>query len=43
VVGVAGRFARELNQLRPSGLKLYDVQRLKEFVCWSRELDYRFK
>jgi uncharacterized LabA/DUF88 family protein len=42
-VGMAGRFAKELNQLQPAGLKLYEVKRLKEFLCWPRELDTKFK
>jgi hypothetical protein len=30
--------ARELNQLRADGLQVYDVRKLKEMICWSREL-----
>lgn len=42
-VGVAGRFARELNQLQPAGLKFYEVKKLREFLCWPRELDAKYK
>jgi len=42
-VGLAGRFAKELNQLQPAGLRFYEVKRLKEFLCWPRELDAKFK
>jgi len=41
--GVAGRFAKELNQLQPAGLRFFEVKRLKEFLCWPRELDPKFK
>lgn len=43
VVGLSGRFATELNQLRPAGLRLFEVKRLKEFICWPRELDAKFR
>jgi hypothetical protein len=42
-VGIGGRFATELNQLQPAGLKLIEVRRFREFLCWSRELDPKFK
>jgi uncharacterized LabA/DUF88 family protein len=42
-VGVSGRFAKELNQLQPAGLRFFEVKRLKEFLCWPRELDAKFK
>ncbi len=42
-VGVSGRFAKELNQLQPAGLRLYEVKRLKEFLCWPRELEAKYK
>jgi hypothetical protein len=38
VIGVSGMVARELNQLRADGLQVYDVRKLKEMICWSREL-----
>ena len=42
-VGLAGRFAKELNRLQPAGLRFYEVKRLREFLCWPRELDTKFK
>jgi hypothetical protein len=38
VFGVSGMVARELNQLRAKGLKVYDVRKIKEMICWSKEL-----
>lgn len=43
VFGIGGRIARELDELQPTGLAIYDVKRLKEFLCWPRELDPKFK
>jgi uncharacterized LabA/DUF88 family protein len=43
VFGIAGRIARELDELRTAGLKIYEVRRLKEFLCWPRELDAKYK
>ncbi len=42
-VGMAGRFAKELNQLRPVGLQFFEVKRLREFICWPRELEAKYK
>ncbi len=41
--GIAGRFAKELNRLQPAGLRFYEVKRLKEFLCWSRELPPKYR
>jgi hypothetical protein len=38
ICGMGGMVARELNQLRAHGLRVFDVRKLKEFICWSREL-----
>ncbi len=37
----AGRISSELNELRESGLKIFDIFELKEFICWSRESVYK--
>jgi len=37
----AGRISSELNELKKSGLKIFDIFDLKEFICWSRELFYK--
>lgn len=36
--GTAGRISSELNALRKSGLEIFDVFHLKEFICWKKEL-----
>ncbi|MDP1721795.1 MAG: NYN domain-containing protein [Candidatus Gottesmanbacteria bacterium] len=33
----AGRISRELSDLRRSGLEIFDIGDLKEFICWLRE------
>jgi uncharacterized LabA/DUF88 family protein len=43
IFGIGGRIARELNELQAAGLRIYEVKRLKEFICWSRELDPKYK
>jgi uncharacterized LabA/DUF88 family protein len=43
VFGTSGRIARELNDLRPAGLRIYEVMRLREFICWTRELEAKYK
>jgi len=40
---IAGRFAKELNRLQPAGLRFYEVKRLKEFLCWPKELPAKFR
>ena len=32
------KVARELNELRKEGLLIFDIQKIKEFICWQREL-----
>jgi uncharacterized LabA/DUF88 family protein len=43
VFGTAGQFAKEFNELRNAGLILYEVKKLKEFICWPRFLDPKYK
>lgn len=43
VFGTGGMVARELNFLRKEGLKIYDVKKLKEMICWPRELSAELK
>ncbi|HZR58525.1 MAG TPA: NYN domain-containing protein [Terriglobales bacterium] len=43
VFGTSGMVARELNMLRSKGLKVYDVKKLKEMICWARELPEELK
>ena len=37
--GTAGRISSELNALRETGLQIFDVFHLKEFICWKKELN----
>ena len=37
----ARRVASELNELRNNGLSIFDIQKIRDFICWSRELRAR--
>jgi uncharacterized LabA/DUF88 family protein len=43
VFGMSGMVSRELNLLRKKGLQVYDVRKLKEMICWPRELAEELK
>lgn len=34
----ARRVSRELSELRESGLAIFDIQKIRNFICWQREL-----
>jgi uncharacterized LabA/DUF88 family protein len=34
----ARKVARELNELTKSGLKIYDIQKIRNFICWKKEI-----
>ncbi|MBU1326941.1 hypothetical protein KKB64_00910 [Patescibacteria group bacterium] len=34
----AGRISRELSDLRHTGLEIFDIRDIKEFICWLREI-----
>jgi len=38
VFGTSRLISSELNQLRQRGLQIFDVKKIKEFICWSKEL-----
>lgn len=38
VFGTSGLVSRELNLLRKDGLQIFDVKKIKEFICWGKEL-----
>ena len=38
VFGVSGMIARELNELKQKGLQIFEVKKIKEYICWSREM-----
>lgn len=33
------KVASELNDLIPLGLQIYDIQKIKNFICWNKEMD----
>jgi hypothetical protein len=35
----ARRVAAELNDLQGQGLIIYDVQKIRNFICWKREIE----
>jgi uncharacterized LabA/DUF88 family protein len=35
----ARRIAAELNDLQSAGLIIYDVQKIRNFICWKREIE----
>lgn len=34
----ARRVAAELNDLRKKGLVIYDIQKIRDFICWKKEI-----
>lgn len=34
----ARRVARELSELRSSGLVIFDIKKIRNFICWNREI-----
>jgi len=34
----ARRIAVELNNLREEGLKIFDIKKIKEFICWKKQI-----
>lgn len=40
VFSTARRVSRELNDLRKKGLFIFDIQKIKEFICWKKELNH---
>jgi len=39
----ARKVSSELNRLRSEGLVIFDIQKIKDFICWNRELDDKYK
>lgn len=33
-----GRVARELNDLKAEGLEIFDIKKIREFICWKKQL-----
>ncbi len=38
IFATARRIARELNDLRSQGLIIFDIQKIRNFICWNREI-----
>ena len=38
IFGTARRVARELNELRKKGLIIFDIQKIRNFICWKKEI-----
>lgn len=38
VFATARKVASELNDLRKLGLAIYDIQKIRDFICWPREM-----
>lgn len=34
----SGKVSRELNNLRNQGLLIFDIRKIRNFICWSREI-----
>ncbi len=34
----AGKVSKELSGLTSSGLIIFDIQKIKEFICWNKEV-----
>jgi uncharacterized LabA/DUF88 family protein len=43
VFGTSGLISRELNMLRKDGLEIFDVKKIKEYICWAKELNADLK
>ncbi len=37
--GTARRISRELSELREEGLIIFDIQKIRNFICWKREIE----
>lgn len=33
-----GRISYELNDLRQKGLEIYDIRKIRDFICWKKEM-----
>ncbi|MBU4360546.1 NYN domain-containing protein [Patescibacteria group bacterium] len=34
----SGRIAKELNDLQKDGLKIFDINKIREFICWKKQI-----
>jgi len=40
IFSTARKISRELNELRKEGLLIYDIQKIRNFICWPRYIDW---
>ncbi len=38
IFGTTRRIASELNELREKGLTIFDIQKIRNFICWKKEM-----
>lgn len=38
VFGTARKVSRELSELRAKGLVIFEIQKIRDFICWDREI-----
>lgn len=38
IFATAGKVSRELSALREKGLVIFDIKKIRDFICWTREL-----
>lgn len=39
----SGKVSRELNNLRENGLLVFDIRKIRNFICWNREIEIKAK
>ena len=39
LVATAGKVSKELNELKAEGLFIFDIQKIRDFICWNKEID----
>lgn len=40
IFATARKVASELNELQKQGLMIYDIQKIRNFICWKKELSF---
>jgi len=38
IFATARKVASELNELQKQGLMIYDIQKIRDFICWKKEI-----
>ena len=41
IFSTARRVSRELNELRSKGLLIFDIHKIRNFICWKKEIDVK--